>query len=126
MSHDSVALAAAVAHAANAQFCRTLGDASQPPWMKAPAWQKTSALEGVVFHVREFKATGQWPAPSASHASWLRQKENEGWRYGPVKDAALKQHPCCVPFDQLPPAQQAKDYLFGSIVRALYEAGVLS
>ena len=49
----------------------------------------------------------------------MRQKEEEGWTWGPVKDPEKKQHPCMVPFDQLPREQQAKDFIFRSIVRAL-------
>jgi hypothetical protein len=57
--------------------------------------------------------------PSASHNSWLRQKEEDGWKYGPVKDADKKEHPCFIPYEELPREQQAKDYLFGAIVAAL-------
>ena len=39
--------------------------------------------------------------------------------YGPVKDLDAKQHPCMVPFEQLPVEQQAKDYIFRAVVHAL-------
>lgn len=36
---------------------------------------------------------------AASHENWLRDKEKDGWTFGPVKDAEKKEHPCFVPFD---------------------------
>ena len=60
--------------------------------------------------------------PEASHISWMKQKAEDGWVYGPVKDPEKKQHPCMVPFDQLPIDQQAKDFIFRSIVHALVMA----
>jgi len=36
-----------------------------------------------------------------------------------AKDAVAKTHPCLVDYDDLPPAQQAKDALFAAVVLAL-------
>ena len=52
-----------------------------------------------------------------SHESWLAEKRATGWKYGPVKDPEKKEHPCCVPYAELPAAQQAKDRLFTGTVR---------
>jgi len=57
--------------------------------------------------------------PALSHESWLKEKSDSGWKFGPVKDAEKKEHPCMVPFEALPPEQQMKDILFAAIVRAL-------
>ena len=46
----------------------------------------------------------------------MMQKTAEGWSWGPVKDPERKQHPCMVPYDQLPQEQRAKDYIFRAIV----------
>jgi hypothetical protein len=108
---------AAVAHEANRAYCQTLGDNTQLPWAAAPEWQRKSAIDGVIFHITHADAT-----PSASHECWLQEKEANGWKFGPVKDAEKKEHPCCVPFEALPPEQQAKDHLFRSIVRAFCDA----
>lgn len=105
---------AAIAHAANAEYCRQLGDHSQPQWDDAPGWQKSSAINGVKFH-RDNPNAG----PEHSHNSWLAQKEAEGWKYGPAKDPEKKEHPCFVPYDKLPKEQQAKDYLFRGVCHAL-------
>ena len=67
----------------------------------------------------EFIRSNPDAKPSASHESWLKQKEADGWRYGVVKNADKKEHPCDVPYDQLPVEQKAKDYIFGAIVRVM-------
>lgn len=104
---------AAICHAANAQYCRSLGDDSQPDWSNAPDWQKDSACAGVSFHIGNPDA-----GDSASHDSWMAQKVEDGWVYGAVKDPEKKEHPCMVPFDQLPASQQFKDRLFRATVHA--------
>jgi hypothetical protein len=102
-----------VAHEVNRAYCAALGDHSQPAWEDAPEWQRVSARMGADLHTM-----GDFGA-EASHLSWLRQKINDGWKYGPVKDAEKKEHPCMVPFDQLPPEQQAKDHIFRGVVHAV-------
>lgn len=76
--------------------------------------QRNSAIRGVEFHLEYPKAP-----PSASHESWLKVKEEEGWKYGPVKDADKKEHPCFVPYEQLPVEQRSKDFLFKQVVHSL-------
>ena len=110
----SVDQIARVAHEVNRAYCQALGDASQPVWEDAPQWQKDSAILGVKLHVCNPDA-----GPQASHESWMAQKLAEGWEYGPVKDPESKQHPCIVPFDELPREQQVKDYLFRGVVHAV-------
>jgi len=105
---------ARVAHEVNRAYCESLGDHSQARWEDAPAWQKTSAEAGVLFIKQNPDAL-----PSASHDSWLKQKSQEGWVYGPVKNVESKEHPCFVPYDELPTEQKTKDYLFGAVARSL-------
>lgn len=105
---------ARVAHQINLAYCASLGDTSQPSWADAPDWQKQSALAGVDMHLANPDAT-----PEQSHESWLAQKVADGWVYGEVKDADAKTHPCCLPYEDLPPEQKAKDYLFRAVVHAL-------
>ena len=50
-----------------------------------------------------------------------RDKIADGWVYGKIKDAELKTHPCCVPYEQLPVEQRAKDYIFRAIVKTCIE-----
>lgn len=112
---------ARIAHETNRAYCASIGDNSQPSWEDAPEWQKASARVGVEFHVDRLQVGSEVP-PSASHESWLEQKKADGWKYGPVKDADKKEHPCFVPYEQLPLEQRMKDYLFGAIVSAFYAA----
>ncbi|UKH48585.1 hypothetical protein [Vibrio phage vB_ValP_FGH] len=105
---------AKVAHEINAAFCLAYGDTSQPSWENAPDWQRESAINGVKFHIQNPDAS-----PSASHDNWLKEKVADGWVYGEVKDPEAKTHPCCVEYDELPPEQKAKDYLFKQTVHSL-------
>lgn len=114
MSRLSPEQIARVAHEINRAYCESLGDSSQLPWEDAPEWQKSSALLGVQLHINNPDV-----GPQASHESWMQEKLRDGWTYGPEKRPDLKQHPCIVPFDQLPREQQAKDYLFRAVVLAL-------
>jgi hypothetical protein len=104
---------ARVAYEVNRAYCQALGDDSQPAWEAAPKWQRDSVRMGVDLHM-----SGDH-GPEASHASWMKQKLAEGWVYGPEKDPERRQHPCMVPFDQLPREQQAKDFIFRAVVHAL-------
>lgn len=105
---------AKIAHEVNRAYCQALGDESQPAWEDAPQWQRDSAMLGVKLHVDNPDA-----GPHASHESWMNQKVSEGWVYGQEKQSDLKQHPCLVPFDELPREQQAKDYLFRGVVHSV-------
>jgi hypothetical protein len=44
-----------------------------------------------------------------AHATWARQRLKEGWRYGPQRDDARKEHPCLVPYDSLPESEKEYD-----------------
>ena len=105
---------ARVTYDVNRAYCKALGDDSFGPWDSAPEWQKETCRAGVKFHLENPDAP-----VSASHKSWLAQKVAEGWKYGPVKDAEKKEHPCMMPFAALPREQRAKDYLFKAVVESL-------
>jgi hypothetical protein len=105
---------AIICHAANRVYCESIGDNSQPRWRDAPKWQRDSAIKGVQFHLDNPDA-----GVEDSHNSWLSEKTIAGWQYGPIKDAEKKEHPCFVPYEELPAEQQAKDYLFRGIVHSL-------
>jgi len=114
MSMIDYAKIARVCHEVNRAYCQSLGDNSQPAWEDAPDWQCNSALAGVTFIAGNPRA-----GPSASHESWLGEKARDGWKYGPVKDPEKKEHPCFVPYGDLPAEQKAKDYIFGAVAREL-------
>ncbi len=107
---------ARMCHQLNREYCQQLDDWTQLPWSEAPDWQTESAINGVQFHLDNPDA-----GPEASHENWYSEKLEAGWSYGAIKNPELKQHPCCIPFDELPLEQQAKDKLFKGVVDALRE-----
>jgi len=117
LNNRSIIDIARIAHEANRAWCEANDDDSQPVWNDAPEWQKSSAIQGVNFHLANPDATD-----SASHDNWMKQKVEEGWVYGEVKDPEKKTHPCIVPFEQLPLVQQIKDRLFRSICHTMFGA----
>jgi hypothetical protein len=105
---------ARVVHAANRELQIVQGDpAPSPPWDEAPEYQAREAIAGVL------EVLGHDVTPEQSHEAWNDRMRADGWRYGPVKDAEAKTHPCLVPWADLPREQKLKDLLFGAIVRAL-------
>ena len=114
MTDERIEEIAEVCHAMNRLYCMSLGDGSQVKWKNAPEWQRTSAINGV-------KAIIENPdlPPSASHEDWYDEKAQDGWVYGKVKDPEKKQHPCMVPYHELPADQKAKDTIFGAVVRGM-------
>lgn len=111
---------ARIAHEVNRGYCQAIGDNTQMAWESAPQWQKDSAIKGVWFQVRNPDAP-----PSASHDSWLKEKTEQGWKFGLEKNPELKEHPCFVPYEQLPIGQQIKDHLFKAVVRSLVTSNTI-
>lgn len=105
---------ARVCHEANRAYCLSIGDWTQDPWESAADWQKESAIKGVETLIASPSMT-----PADLHNSWMTEKIQGGWVYGPVKDAEAKTHHCIVPYSELPEEQQMKDYLFHAIVKTL-------
>ena len=103
---------AAICHEANRRYCIELGDHSVPPWDEAPEWQRNSAINGVEFHLQKHVT------PRQSHDNWMKEKIEDGWVYGPLKDPNKKTHPCLVPYYDLPFEQRITDYIFKNIVDA--------
>lgn len=109
-----VIAAAKAAHEANRVYCLSIGDDSILPWKDAPGWQRESAITGVQMLMANPETT-----PADSHESWFAYKEADGWVYGEEKDPDAKEHPCMVPYEELPEEQRFKDEMFVSVVRAV-------
>jgi len=105
---------AMMCHQANKAWCEINGDTSQKDWFDAEPWQRESAIKGV-----EFRLANPEAGDDAQHNAWLSDKMKDGWKYGPVKDAEKKEHPCIVQFNALPEFQKKKDALFCAIVDTL-------
>jgi hypothetical protein len=109
----TIYMIARLAHTLNREYCNAMGDFSQEPWGTAPEWQQKSCINGVIHALSNRDATAE-----DSHKSWLREKEADGWVFGPIKDPEKKTHPCMVPYEELPPSQRIKDHLFLGVVGA--------
>ncbi len=114
MKEVTIESIAKVAHETNRAYCQSIGDDSQQSWEEALGWQKESSIKGVKFAIDNPNAQ-----PSAQHEAWLKDKQSDGWKYGEVKAPEKKEHPCCVPYDELPIEQRVKDSLFLGVVRAM-------
>jgi len=44
-----------------------------------------------------------------THENWARQRIADGWRYGPRRDDAKKEHPSLVPYEELPDSEKEYD-----------------
>ena len=43
------------------------------------------------------------------HEVWAKSRISEGWQYGEERSDALKQHPCLVPYEDLPEIEKEYD-----------------
>lgn len=101
-------------HEVNRAYCEAIGDASQPKWEDAPNDIKESTTNLVTLHINNPDST-----PESSHIAWFENKQKAGWKWGPEKNLTLKEHPCMVPYAELPFAQRIKDNLFVATVDSL-------
>jgi hypothetical protein len=44
-----------------------------------------------------------------THENWARQRLSDGWRWGPARDDAKREHPCLVAYEELPEAEKEYD-----------------
>ncbi len=43
------------------------------------------------------------------HEVWAAKRIADGWRFGPKRDDAHKEHPCLIEYDRLPDSEKAYD-----------------
>jgi len=43
------------------------------------------------------------------HEVWAQGRVEQGWTYGEERNDALKQHPCLVPYEELPDSEKEYD-----------------
>jgi ryanodine receptor 2 len=46
-----------------------------------------------------------------AHDHWARQRISDGWTHGISRSDSKKQHPCLVPYSELPESERAYDRL---------------
>lgn len=66
--------------------------------------QLKSQLDGVRFFLKTPNATSE-----QNHENWMKCRLADGWKHGPVKDEAKKEHPDLIPYCKLPEVERAKD-----------------
>jgi hypothetical protein len=111
LDRESTAL---LCHEANRVLSSLAGERDTLPWLALSEHVRQSVRSGVD-HARGNPDI----TPREMHENWVKFKTAAGWTYGPFKDERLKQHPCLMPYDELPHDQRLKDVLFLAIVRAM-------
>lgn len=86
-------------------------DSTLYEWDKAPKNQKESCINGVISHLKNPKLT-----PKKSHEVWMKNKKDQGWKFGPEKDGVKKTHPRMVPYEKLSKIEKLKDVLFSTLI----------
>lgn len=44
-----------------------------------------------------------------SHDVWAQERIRQGWVYGPARDDEKKEHPCLIPYEELPETEKVYD-----------------
>lgn len=44
-----------------------------------------------------------------AHDVWAQERLAQGWKYGPCRRDDTKEHPCLVPYEQLPESEKVYD-----------------
>lgn len=105
-------VAAKLAYEGARLLCRAFGHPELPSWEDSTEEARDSVRNGV-------EGVMRGNTPEKSHENWTAVRKSEGWTYGHTKNVATKEHPNLVPYNELPPEQQAKDVLFVNIVHAV-------
>lgn len=43
------------------------------------------------------------------HETWAAGRIADGWKYGPVRNDATREHPCLIPYEELPESEKEYD-----------------
>lgn len=113
-SPETLDAIARTVHEALRAWAGAHGQHDIPAWDDAPDWMHASTRESIMHTFENGGADGR-----SQHEQWLQQKQRDGWRHGPVKDAAAKTHPLMIPYDDLPDWERRKDRLINAIAKAL-------
>lgn len=109
---DTFDIIARTVHEANRAIVMFHGEEMES-WDECEDWQQDAAKEGIKEVIRNPAIT-----PRDLHEKWKAKKINDGWTYGPEKDATKKTHPCIVDYEDLPEEDRMKDDVFLSIVKS--------
>ncbi len=105
---------ARICHEADRAHAASHGDLMTKAWPGLEAYQRENLVRGV-------KVATATPRAIASdlHTSWLRDKREAGWQFGPKLDLGQQCDPMMIPWEQLSYRAQARERLFLAIIRSL-------
>lgn len=72
------------------------------PYQPQPIDTSLVKLDGGVLQLTELLAEN-------AHDIWAVQRLKDGWKYGPRRDDAAKEHPCLVAYKDLPESEKEYD-----------------
>jgi len=98
----------------NRAYCRSIGDDSIKDWSYADDRQRKGMIYGVVYVLRTANVNA-----ASLHTGLYRQLIAVGYSNGDKIDHAKKEHPGCLPFEQLPKDFQTKTVLFFNLVEQM-------
>ncbi|MDP3443372.1 MAG: RyR domain-containing protein [Ignavibacteria bacterium] len=59
-----------------------------------------------------------------THEVWAESRIKDGWTYGVNRDDVLKQHPCLLPYEEIPESEKEYDKTISlSIIKLLIKLG---
>ena len=59
-----------------------------------------------------------------THDNWVKQRLADGWRHGEHRNDLLKEHPCIVPYEDLPESEKEYDRKISlGVVQAMLALG---
>jgi ryanodine receptor 2 len=44
-----------------------------------------------------------------THENWSKERIRQGWQWGPKRNDKRKEHPCLIPYEQLPESEKEHD-----------------
>ena len=107
MHTKSVFIAKAVHHVNN-KICEINGEQALS-WEDLPTYMKDGLISAVEVNL----------PPREGHEAWMKNRLENGWTLGTVKDIEKKTSPCLIPYEELPYAQRIKDSVRQGIVEYL-------
>lgn len=104
---------AQILYDANGAMCR-INNEDWKPWNELTEEQQKGYEKAVLMKLSNPEMT-----PKEQHEAWMKQRTEQGWVFGEVKDVEKKTSPCLIPYEELPANQRIKDDLFQAIVLAM-------
>lgn len=101
----------------NCAYREGVGDRKRALWVDVPVSICERLLEAVTICLDT-----ENPTVETQHNQWKKDKLRDGWKYGFIEDVPKKEHPACVPFEELAAVHRVKGHLFLATVYAVAKA----